>query len=455
MTRGIDTFDERLGGKRSKPSLASAPLLAILLAIALAVAGCSYGRAGANRPVTATPPDPPPVPRAKPIANPAVNPGVNPAVNSVVNSGAYSLASPAASGLSNVPAVQPAAARPDLAPPAAGARAHVITEGQSLYAVAQIYDVSVADLIRSNGLAPPYKLAIGQQLVVPGPGGAAAPQAAAVAAEMANSMAAAARTAPAAPATHVVESGDTVYSIARRYRIDMAALVSLNAIPPSYVISPGQRLALPVRAETATAGTAATAMAGKLTGDASKLGASGAATGATTGATPRATTAGWTPPGAQPAPAVAMMPPPAVTGPIPEAPPRASDKFLWPVEGDLLLSFGPKEGGLHNDGINIAAPRGSPVLAAENGVVAYVGNQLRGFGNLLLIKHDGGWMTAYAHNEEILVGRGARVERGQTVARVGDSGNVVAPQLHFEIRRGIRAVDPTKLLSPRQSAQKM
>ena len=75
--------------------------------------------------------------------------------------------------------------------------------------------------------------------------------------------------------------------------------------------------------------------------------------------------------------------------------------------------------------------------------------------NLLLIKHDGGWMTAYAHNEEILVGRGARVERGQTVARVGDSGNVVAPQLHFEIRRGIRAVDPTKLLSPRQSAQKM
>ena len=118
-----------------------------------------------------------------------------------------------------------------------------------------------------------------------------------------------------------------------------------------------------------------------------------------------------------------------------------------------MKSYGPKKDGLHNDGINIAAPRGSPVRAADNGVVAYVGNELRGFGNLLLIKHANGWMTAYAHNEAILVGRGARVKRGQTVARVGDSGSVVSPQLHFEIRRGIRAVDPAKLLGPRQAAQ--
>ena len=108
---------------------------------------------------------------------------------------------------------------------------------------------------------------------------------------------------------------------------------------------------------------------------------------------------------------------------------------------------GPKKNGLHNDGINIAAPRGAPVLAAENGVVAYAGNELRGFGNLLLIKHADGWMTAYAHTESLLVGPGDRVRRGQIVARVGDSGSVATPQLHFEIRKGTRAVNPSRLLA--------
>jgi murein DD-endopeptidase MepM/ murein hydrolase activator NlpD len=136
----------------------------------------------------------------------------------------------------------------------------------------------------------------------------------------------------------------------------------------------------------------------------------------------------------------------ASVGPIPKPPPRASEKFLWPVKGKLVLNYGPKKSGLHNDGINIAAPRGAPVLAAENGVVAYAGNELRGFGNLLLIKHADGWMTAYAHNEAILVSRGEPVRRGQIVARVGDSGNVTAPQLHFEIRKGTRAVNPNGLL---------
>jgi murein DD-endopeptidase MepM/ murein hydrolase activator NlpD len=241
-------------------------------------------------------------------------------------------------------------------------------------------------------------------------------------------------------ATHVVKSGDTVYSIARRYKVDMAALVRLNAISASYAISPGQRLLLPGHAG------ATTALAGLPAANSTKL-SSAAATAA-----PTQQPVAWT---ASSQPAVAMVPPPEVTGPIPKAPPRAGDKFLWPVDGKLLLKYGPKPGGLHNDGINIAAPRGSPVRAADNGVVAYTGNELRGFGNLLLIKHDGGWMTAYAHNEAILVGRGAKVKRGQTVARVGDSGSVVTPQLHFEIRRGIRAVDPAKQLGPRQSAQTM
>jgi murein DD-endopeptidase MepM/ murein hydrolase activator NlpD len=112
------------------------------------------------------------------------------------------------------------------------------------------------------------------------------------------------------------------------------------------------------------------------------------------------------------------------------------------VRGRVVSDFGPKEGGLHNDGLNLAAPRGSFVRAAENGVVAYAGNELAGFGNLLLVKHADGWTTAYAHNEALLVRRGELVKRGQPIARIGSTGNVAEPQLHFEIRRGKTPVNP-------------
>ena len=124
------------------------------------------------------------------------------------------------------------------------------------------------------------------------------------------------------------------------------------------------------------------------------------------------------------------------------SPALSGGKFLWPVNGKIVSRFGAKDGGLHNDGLNIAAPQGTPVRAAENGVVAYAGNELRGFGNLLLIRHADGWMSAYAHNDALLVQRGDRVARGQTIARVGRTGNVATPQLHFELRRGAGPVDP-------------
>jgi murein DD-endopeptidase MepM/ murein hydrolase activator NlpD len=124
------------------------------------------------------------------------------------------------------------------------------------------------------------------------------------------------------------------------------------------------------------------------------------------------------------------------------AKPRAGGKFIWPVEGKLMSEYGSKGDGLHNDGINIAAPKGAPVFAAAPGVVAYAGNEIRGFGNLLLIQHADGWMTAYAHNDKLLVRRGDRVQQGQQISAVGATGNVSSPQLHFEIRRGKRAVDP-------------
>ena len=290
------------------------------------------------------------------------------------------------------------------APPAlpSSGRMHVVRRGDTVYGISRLHGVPIRTVVDANGLRPPYTLAVGQSLVVP------------------------------STRTHVVGRGDTVYGISRRYGVDMAELVRTNAIAPPYKIAKGQRLIIPGAAKVPSA-------LAKLDVQAARPPAA-VPVPATTVATTR-TQAGLQP---------AILPAPktvaASVGPIPKPPPRASEKFLWPVKGKLVLNYGPKKSGLHNDGINIAAARGTPVLAAENGVVAYAGNELRGFGNLLLIKHADGWMTAYAHNESILVSRGEPVRRGQIVARVGDSGNVTAPQLHFEIRKGTRAVNPNGLL---------
>ena len=133
---------------------------------------------------------------------------------------------------------------------------------------------------------------------------------------------------------------------------------------------------------------------------------------------------------------------------IPKPSPRTGKGFQWPVKGHVISGFGNKSKGLRNDGINIAAPRGAPVVAAENGVVVYAGNELRGFGNLVLIKHTDGWVSAYAHNDRLVVKRGDKVQKGQRIALVGSSGGVTTPQLHFELRKGKRARDPRKYLRP-------
>ena len=136
---------------------------------------------------------------------------------------------------------------------------------------------------------------------------------------------------------------------------------------------------------------------------------------------------------------------------VPVTPPVASpddteQRFLWPVEGRVISPFGDNPNGGRNDGINILVPRGTPVHAADAGEVSYVGNELKGYGNLILIRHDNGFVTAYAHAEGVHVKRGERVERGHVIATVGDTGNVSQPQLHFELRYGTEPVDPTPYL---------
>ena len=128
---------------------------------------------------------------------------------------------------------------------------------------------------------------------------------------------------------------------------------------------------------------------------------------------------------------------------------RASNSpgFRWPVRGRVIAGFGPKPTGQQNDGINLAVPEGTPVKAAEDGVVAYAGNELKGYGNLVLVRHANGYVTAYAHASELMVKRGDSVKRGQMIAKSGQTGNVTSPQLHFEIRKGATPVDPMQYLA--------
>ena len=144
-----------------------------------------------------------------------------------------------------------------------------------------------------------------------------------------------------------------------------------------------------------------------------------------------------------------------VADPLPESAPTgttgnanaAAPSFRWPVRGKVITGFGPKTSGGQNDGINVAVPEGTPIKAAEDGVVAYAGSELKGYGNLVLVRHSNGFVTAYAHASELSVKKGDTIKRGQVIGKAGATGNVTSPQLHFEVRKGATPVDPTQYLT--------
>jgi murein DD-endopeptidase MepM/ murein hydrolase activator NlpD len=139
---------------------------------------------------------------------------------------------------------------------------------------------------------------------------------------------------------------------------------------------------------------------------------------------------------------------PEPQSPVKNADPVSSQvSFRWPVTGHIVEGFGQRANGTTNDGINFAVPEGTPVRAAEDGVVAYAGNELKTFGNLVLVRHADNYVTAYANASEIMVKRGDSVRRGQVIAKSGQTGSVTSPQLHFEIRKNSTPVDPRKFLA--------
>ena len=127
--------------------------------------------------------------------------------------------------------------------------------------------------------------------------------------------------------------------------------------------------------------------------------------------------------------------------------PSGTGAFRWPVEGEIITEFGPAARGVHNDGVNIAAAEGAVVSASARGTVAFVGREIKSFGTLVLVKHDGGIITAYAHLGEVLVQEGDVIDAGQQIATVGLTGKVDAPQLHFEIRQARKPIDPRTVIT--------
>ncbi|MBV8799415.1 MAG: M23 family metallopeptidase [Alphaproteobacteria bacterium] len=129
-----------------------------------------------------------------------------------------------------------------------------------------------------------------------------------------------------------------------------------------------------------------------------------------------------------------------------DSPPVENAEFEWPVEGKVIIPFGKDATGARNDGINIAAESGTPIHAAAAGTVIYAGDALKGYGNLVLIRHGNGFVTAYAHAQNTMVSRGDRVARGDVIGYAGKTGGVAVPQVHFEIRHGVKPIDPEPLL---------
>ncbi|HSD91624.1 MAG TPA: M23 family metallopeptidase [Methyloceanibacter sp.] len=278
-----------------------------------------------------------------------------------------------------------------------------VQKGETLSSLSRRYGVSVEAIQAANNL-PDGRLNIGQELVIPG---------------------ASAKTAAAKPVAPKVTpepepAVPSLPSVAEEETSPAPGGTAVRVVKTTTILPPGSTSL--AEEEEKEAGVAPAAKSAKPASTEEKAAASPEITGE----------------GKQRLAKVEQLPAPD---------PMSGNSFRWPVKGRVISQFGARPDGGHNDGIDLAVPQGTPVQAAENGVVAYAGNELKGYGNLVLIRHSNNWVSAYAHNEEILVKRGDKVSRGQVIAKAGATGAVSQPLVHFELRKGSRPVDPTKYMS--------
>lgn len=274
-------------------------------------------------------------------------------------------------------------------------------EGDSVWRVAQRYRLPVRDIIELNNLQPPYKLADGQRLKLP------------------------------APMEHKVGPSDTLYALSRMYNVSLSQMVRTNNLQPPYLLKTGQVLRIPSSRyyqEDVAQAAAAPRISAPQPVQVAKA------------------NSGQMAPAKTPAPPALSAPEKPLPPPQTTVLPSTRPDFNWPVRGRVISAYGAKSGGLFNDGINIAAPKNTPVTSAADGVVAYVGNDLSSYGNLVLVRHGGGMVTAYAHLANTTVRKDMVVRKGQAIGTVGSTGTVSNTQLHFEIRQGTKTFDPAQYL---------
>ena len=252
----------------------------------------------------------------------------------------------------------------------------------TIFSISKKYQVPLRDLITQNNLTPPYSLKVGSRLTIP----------------VTN--------------YHEVKAGETLYAISRAYNMKIDQLIEINDLKQPYGVKVGDRIKISKSEKVAT----------ETKEQQASYNLKNAAKAAEK--------------------SEEKKPEVGVVDKILDK----FNKFSWPVRGAVVSRFGPKSGGLYNDGIGIKAKEGTEVKASEDGVVAYVGNELKGYGNLVIVKHSGGWITAYAHLAKATATRGQKVSKGQKIGTVGSTGNVTTPQLYFGLRKGRDAVNPENYL---------
>jgi murein DD-endopeptidase MepM/ murein hydrolase activator NlpD len=305
----------------------------------------------------------------------------------------------------------------------------IVGTSDTVDSLAQRHGVPAREIMRANGLPTPRNLQPGQQLVIPRQVMPAAPTMAAPQTKPAAMVA-------SASGIHVVNPGETLHSIARKNNIPAAKLAKANNIPVTTQLRTGTKLTVPGMKGTAMAAAPAQVVQPKPAQVAAAAAAKPAAPApVVVAAVPKREAANL----ASETKEIEKEVKQDATGGLPS--------FRWPVRGRVIAAYGAKTSGKQNDGINLAVPEGTPVKAAEDGVVTYAGNELKGYGNLVLVRHSNGYVTAYAHASELMVKRGETIKRGQTIAKAGQTGEVASPQLHFEIRQGSTPVDPSKFLN--------
>lgn len=333
-----------------------------------------------------------------------------------------------------------------------GGTAITVQQGDTIDSVVKRYGVPASAIAEANNLPNGSTLRPGQRLVIPkyeATGSSSAPRVASAPPQPKPAISAPATTAPASsgPHVHIIQPGETLMKLSRQYNKPLVEIARANNIPPSTLVKVGDRIVIPgVRGQVAAAKPSQVAQSKP---------AAVAPVMAQAQPKPAAAPA---PQKVASAPVATASPPTAVNVVTPAAqapePPKvkqevtaATPSFRWPVNGRVIQAFGPKPSGQQNDGINISVPEGTAIKAAEDGVVAYAGNELKTYGNLVLIRHANGYVTAYAHASEIAVKRDDVVKRGQVIAKAGQTGTVNAPQVHFEIRKGSTPVDPAPFLA--------